>query len=267
MPEVLFPLDSSKPFTEQEKLGHNRWHPDIPPVETLKPGDSFRADCREWFDGAIKNDDSADDIRDAPMSKVHALSGPFAIEGAEPGDLLVVDILDVGPIPQEEGPLAGQGWGYTGIFAKQNGGSFLVDPEIYLSQPGLGGVLGARVLAEFGDDPQRYADARARKNYSGMSPITRASGKKQIVIARYARNRRLGDAHLLQAFAALNASPGARAYYDARRTRGATHYQALRAVANRLVGILHGCLRNHALYDEQTAWHTPAATRPETLAA
>lgn len=123
------------------------------------------------------------------------------------------------------------------------------------------------MLAEFGDDPQRYADARARKNYSGMSPITRASGKKQIVIARYARNRRLGDAHLLQAFAALNASPGARAYYDARRTRGATHYQALRAVANRLVGILHGCLRNHALYDEQTAWHTPAATRPETLAA
>lgn len=134
MPNNIFPLDSTKSFTEQEKLGHNRWHPDIPPVETLKPGDTFRADCREWFDGAIKNDDSADDIRNAPVSKVHALSGPFAIEGAQPGDLLVVDILDVGPIPQEdEGPLAGQGWGYTGIFPRSNGGSFLVDqfPDAY----------------------------------------------------------------------------------------------------------------------------------------
>ena len=79
------------------------------------------------------NDDSADDIRDAPLNRVHALSGPFRIEGAKPGDLLIVDILDVGPIPQEEGPLAGQGWGYTGIFAKKNGGSFLTDqfPDAY----------------------------------------------------------------------------------------------------------------------------------------
>ena len=133
MPEVIFPLDSTKPFTEQKLTGHNRWHPDIPPVATLKRGESYRIDCREWFDGAIKNDDSADDIRDAPLNRVHALSGPFRIEGAEPGDLLIVDILDVGPIPQEEGPLAGQGWGYTGIFAQKNGGSFLVDqfPDAY----------------------------------------------------------------------------------------------------------------------------------------
>lgn len=133
MPEVIFPLDSSQPFTAQEKIGHNRWHPDIPPVATLKRGESYRIDCREWFDGAIKNDDSADDIRDAPLKKVHALSGPFAVEGAEPGDLLIVDILDVGPIPQENGELAGQGWGYTGIFAQKNGGSFLVDqfPDAY----------------------------------------------------------------------------------------------------------------------------------------
>lgn len=133
MPDVIFPLDSNKPFSDQEKIGHNRWHPEIPPIETLKPGDSFRVDCREWFDGAIKNDDSADDVRDAPIDVVHALSGPFAVEGAEPGDLLVVDILDLGPIPQETGPLAGQGWGYTGIFPKNNGGSFLVDqfPDAY----------------------------------------------------------------------------------------------------------------------------------------
>ncbi|MGB7449032.1 MAG: formamidase [Ornithinimicrobium sp.] len=134
MPTNLFPLDSSKKFTDQEKVGHNRWHPDVPAAVTVKPGESLRIDCRDWFDGAIVNDDSADDIRDAPLDTVHVLSGPFAVEGAEPGDLLIVDILDVGPIPQEDsGPLAGQGWGYTGIFAKKNGGSFLVDqfPDAY----------------------------------------------------------------------------------------------------------------------------------------
>jgi transposase len=131
------------------------------------------------------------------------------------------------------------------------------DAEIYLSQPGLGPVLGARVLAEFGDDPTRYADPKARKNYSGMAPITRASGTRRVVLARYARNRRLADALYHQAFTALGVSPGARAYYDRHRARGATHHQALRALANRLVGILHGCLRHHTRYDESTAWHTP----------
>jgi hypothetical protein len=130
------------------------------------------------------------------------------------------------------------------------------DAEIYLSQHGLGVILGARVLPEFGDDPDRYVDAKARKNYSGMSPITKASGTKRVVLARFARNRRLGDALFLQAFAALNNSPGARALYDRQRARGATHYQALRTLANRLVGILHGCLRSHTLYHEHLAWHT-----------
>jgi formamidase len=134
MPEVIFPLDSTKKFEDQEKVGHNRWHPEIPPVATVRPGDVFRVHCREWFDGAIVNDDSADDILNAPLPTVHKLSGPFAIEGAQPGDLLVVDILDVGPIPQEDsGPLAGQGWGYTGIFSRNNGGGFLTDqfPDAY----------------------------------------------------------------------------------------------------------------------------------------
>lgn len=140
------------------------------------------------------------------------------------------------------------------------------DAEIYLSQPGLGPVLGARVLAEFGDDPDRYASAKARKNYSGMSPITRASGKQKVVLARYARNRRLSDALFMQASCAINVSPGARAYYDERRARGATHHQALRAVSNRLVGILHGCLRTHTLYDENTAWHTTQDTLEVTAA-
>ena len=139
------------------------------------------------------------------------------------------------------------------------------DAEIYLSQPGLGTILGARVLAEFGDDPHRYADPKARKNYSGMAPITRASGTKRVVLARYARNRRLADALYQQAFAALTASPGARAHYDRQRARGATHHQALRVLANRLVGILHGCLRHHTSYDETTAW--PAEPTSTPLAA
>jgi transposase len=128
------------------------------------------------------------------------------------------------------------------------------DAERYRSQPGLGDVLGARVLAEFGDDPHRYTDARSRKNYAGTSPITRASGKKRVVLARYVRNRRLADALHQQAFSALRASPGARAYYDTLRARGIGHHAALRQLANRLVGILHGCLTSGTLYNEDTAW-------------
>jgi hypothetical protein len=134
------------------------------------------------------------------------------------------------------------------------------DAKILLSQPGLGVVLAARVLGEFGDDPHRYADARCRKNYAGTSPITRASGTRSVVLARYARNRRLGDALYRQAFCALLASPGVRSYYDQLRTRNISHHAALRQVANRLVGILHGCLRHRTEYDETTAWahHQPA---------
>jgi transposase len=128
------------------------------------------------------------------------------------------------------------------------------DAEIIRSLPGLGMTLGARVLAEFGDDPNRYGDAKSRKNYAGTSPITRASGTRQVVLARYARNKRLADACYLWAFAALSSSPGARAFYDHRRAAGDTHHRALRALANRLVGILHGCLKHHSTYDEHTAW-------------
>jgi transposase len=128
------------------------------------------------------------------------------------------------------------------------------DADIYLSQPGLGDVLGARVLGEFGDDPNRYTDAKSRKNYAGTSPLTVASGKKRAVLARYVRNQRLYDAIDLWAFSALSASPGARAFYNQRRANGDTHNRALRALANRLVGILHGCLRHHTPYNEHTAW-------------
>ena len=137
------------------------------------------------------------------------------------------------------------------------------DAEIYLSMPGIAEITGARVLAEFGDDPTRYASAKARKNYAGTSPITRASGKSHTVQARYIRNNRLADALQRQAFAALRASPGARHYYDKQRARESGYNPALRQVGNRLVGILHGCLKTRTLYDEATAWshhaHTQAA--------
>jgi hypothetical protein len=99
------------------------------------------------------------------------------------------------------------------------------DARVIRSLPGVGMIIGARVLGEFGDDPNRYADAKSRKNYAGTSPITKASGTRKVVLARYARNRRLADACYLWAFTALNASPGARAYYDQHRAAGDTHHR------------------------------------------
>jgi transposase len=128
------------------------------------------------------------------------------------------------------------------------------DADIYRSLPGLGVILGARALGEFGDDPDRYATAKSRKNYAGTSPRTVASGKKHAVLARHVRNRRLYNAIDHWAFCSISTSPGCRAFYDQRRTAGDLHHQALRALGNRLVGILHGCLRHRELYNENTAW-------------
>jgi transposase len=140
------------------------------------------------------------------------------------------------------------------------------DADIYLSLPGLGVILGARVLGEFGDDPNRYTTAKSRKNYAGTSPLTIASGKKRAVLARHVRNRRLYDAIDQWAFCALTRSPGARTFYDQHRAAGDLHHQALRALGNRLVGILHGCLRHHSTYSEHKAW-AHRQTDPETEAA
>jgi formamidase len=122
MPEVIFEInrDLNVPMAEQTVPGHNRWHPDIPPAATIAPGSSYRIECKDWTDEQVKNTDDADDIRDINLDPCHMLSGPFAIEGLEPGDLLVVDIVNMGPFLEHE-------WGYTGIFAKENGGGFLTD--------------------------------------------------------------------------------------------------------------------------------------------
>ena len=127
-------------------------------------------------------------------------------------------------------------------------------------------MAGGSGSGEFGDDPHRYPDARARKNYAGTSPITRACGRQRIVLARYARNRRLGDALHQQAFCALTGSPGARAYYDTLRSRGISHHAALRQLGNRLVGILHGCLKTRTTYDEHIAWPAPNQKDQQTAA-
>jgi formamidase len=119
MPTTLIKIDLGKSPYEQDCI-HNRWHPDIPMVATVKPGDDFVVECFDWTGGAIKNDDSAEDVRDIDLSTVHFLSGPIGVEGAEPGDLLVVDLLDIGAFPQ-------QLWGFNGFFSKKNGGGFLTE--------------------------------------------------------------------------------------------------------------------------------------------
>lgn len=128
------------------------------------------------------------------------------------------------------------------------------DATIIRSLPGLGNILGARALGEFGDAPNRYVNAKARKNYATTSPVTRASGKLRIVAARHGGNRRLGETTQRWAFCALQASPGAKRYYEQLKGRQKTHSQAIRAVANRMVGLLHFCLERRVLYDETIAW-------------
>ncbi|MDF3070118.1 MAG: acetamidase [Polyangiaceae bacterium] len=117
--ETLIKVDVKASPKEQDVL-HNRWHSDIPMVAWVSPGDQFRVECIDWTGGQIKNDDSATDIKIVDLTKVHYLSGPIGVKGAEPGDLLVVDILDVGVLQASQ-------WGFTGIFAKENGGGFLTN--------------------------------------------------------------------------------------------------------------------------------------------
>ncbi|HEX5661772.1 MAG TPA: formamidase [Polyangiales bacterium] len=117
--ETLIKVDITKPATDHDTI-HNRWHPDIPMVAWVSPGDEFRIECIDWTGGQIKNDDSATDIKIVDLTKVHYLSGPVGVKGAEPGDLLVVDILDVGVLEASK-------WGFTGLFAKENGGGFLTE--------------------------------------------------------------------------------------------------------------------------------------------
>jgi transposase len=137
------------------------------------------------------------------------------------------------------------------------------DAEIITSQPGLGSLTGARILAEIGDDRTRFTDARSLKAYAGSAPVTRASGKAITVLHRRVKNQRLAATGYIWAFAALTASPGARAHYDRRKAAGDRHIAAQRNLFNRLIGILHHCLQTRQRYDERTAF---AATAIPTAA-
>lgn len=110
-------VDLTRPGGEQPQL-HNRWHPDVPFTETIEPGETVKIECLDWTGNQIKNTDNADDLRHVDLTQIHYLSGPFNINGAEPGDCLVVEIKDVQPLER-------QPWGYCGVFHKENGGGFL----------------------------------------------------------------------------------------------------------------------------------------------
>lgn len=120
MVKTIISVDPKKNPWEQEIPLHNRWHPDIPPVASVKEGEVFRVECVDWTGGQIKNDESSDDVKNVDLSQVHYLSGPITVEGAEPGDLLKVEFLDLGTLDDDE-------WGFTGSFAKENGGGFLTE--------------------------------------------------------------------------------------------------------------------------------------------
>src|SRR5262249_760067 len=119
MPQTLVKVDLKQSPYDNPMI-HNRWHPDIPMAAWVKPGDDFILETYDWTGGYIQNNDSADDVRDVDLTTVHFLSGPIGVEGAEPGDLLVVDLLDIGALPDSL-------WGFNGFFSKKNGGGFLTD--------------------------------------------------------------------------------------------------------------------------------------------
>lgn len=119
MADTLISVDLSESPHTNENI-HNRWHPDIPINVWVEPGDDFKIETYDWTGGQIKNDDDASDVRDVELEQVHYLSGPIGVKGAEPGDLLVVEILDIGA---KEDML----WGFNGFFSKQNGGGFLTE--------------------------------------------------------------------------------------------------------------------------------------------
>ncbi|WP_420863498.1 formamidase [Algirhabdus cladophorae] len=119
MADTLISVDLSESPHTNENV-HNRWHPDIPINVWVEPGDDFKIETYDWTGGQIANNDDASDVRDVELEQVHYLSGPIGVKGAEPGDLMVVEILDIGAKEEME-------WGFNGFFSKKNGGGFLTD--------------------------------------------------------------------------------------------------------------------------------------------
>lgn len=114
-------IDATKPLCEEPETGHNRWHPDIPPVAHCKPGDKLIMETRDVFDGRIGPETTIEIACTVDTNLVHPLTGPVHIEGAQPGDLLEVEMLDIVP----------DSFGYT---MQASGFGFLRDifPDPYL---------------------------------------------------------------------------------------------------------------------------------------
>jgi transposase len=134
------------------------------------------------------------------------------------------------------------------------------------SFPGMGPVLGARILGEMGDDRTRFTDAKALKAYAGAAPVTRASGRSRAVFTRRVKNQRMASLGYRWAFSSLTASPGARAHYDRRRAAGDTHTRAQRNLYNRFLGMLHHCLATGHPYQEAVAFPPPGVANPPVAA-
>ena len=136
--------------------------------------------------------------------------------------------------------------------------------EIYMSFPGLGDRLAARVAGEIGDHPEQFPSPNALACYAGRAPVTRQSGKSQFTVARrLAYNHHLGDACEQWAFCSLRTSGWAREFYDAHTAKRNGHHAALRALGNRWLEVLWHCLCLGVRYDEAThvANRTKAANR------
>ena len=188
MPETLIKVDlQDSPYNNP--MVHNRWHPDIPMACWVNPGDDFVLETYDWTGGFIKNNDSADDVRDIDLSIVHFLSGPIGVKGAEPGDLLVVDLLDVGPL--KESP-----WGFNGFFSKQNGGGFLTDHfplaqksiwdfhGMFTTSRHVPGVLPSFFSNASGTGPSNTCCASGEKSWPLPSPATTSSPPPPCTAAR-----------------------------------------------------------------------------------
>lgn len=150
------------PLAEQKELGHNRWHPDIPPLHELGPGDEIILEAGGYDDYQLQDVDDAQDVRDFDLTRTHPMAGPVKVDGAEPGDLLVVDVLDVQPLsgigysnilPGMGGPLASwfpdgykTVWDLHGLFATSRQIPGVEIPA--LSHPGVIGVAPSLELLE-----------------------------------------------------------------------------------------------------------------------
>src|SRR5215510_7356731 len=90
-------VDRSRPLAAQPQVGHNRWHPDIPPVLRVNPGERVVVETLDALDGQITPNTTVAEVASVNLDVVHPLTGPVYVNGAEPGDLLEIHIVDVEP--------------------------------------------------------------------------------------------------------------------------------------------------------------------------